>query len=302
MPAAPWPASSPDACWRRIDARDQVNMAREGGREATGIVLATLAAGQFVMALDTTVMNTAIATVADDVGTTVTGIQTAITLYTLVMASLMITGGKLGQILGRKRAFSIGCGVYACGSFTTSLAPNLTVLVIGWSFLEGLGAVLIMPAIVALVAANFGKPDRPRAYGLVAAAGAIAAALGPMIGGLFTTYASWRWVFAGEVVIVAVILVLARRVNDTPAEEGVKLDLFGTFLSALALGLIVFGILKSGTWGVVQAKPEAPQWIGLSPVIWLLLGGGVALALFLRWESLRIGRGEGALLNPTLLR
>src|SRR5215218_6544088 len=245
---------------------------------------------------------TAIATVAKDLDTTVTGIQTAITLYTLVMASLMITGGKVGEILGRKRAFTIGCVVYACGSLTTALSPNLTVLMIGWSGLEGLGAVLIMPAIVALVASNFGKPARPRAYGLVAAAGAIAAALGPLIGGVFTTYASWRWVFAGEVLIVAVILLLARRVADTPAEEGVKLDLFGTFLSALGLGLIVFGILKSGTWGVVQAKPEAPQWIGLSPVIWLLLGGGVALALFLRWESLRIGRGEGALLDPRLLR
>ena len=268
----------------------------------TGIVLLTLAAGQFVMALDTTVMNTAIATVAEDLDTTVTGIQTAITLYTLVMASLMITGGKIGEILGRKRAFTIGCVVYACGSLTTALAPNLTVLMIGWSVLEGLGAVLIMPAIVALVASNFGKPERPRAYGLVAAAGAIAAALGPLIGGLFTTYASWRWVFAGEVLIVAVILVLARRVNDTPAEEGVRLDLVGTLLSALGLGLIVFGILKSGTWGFVQPKPEAPEWLGLSPVIWLILGGGVVLALFLRWESRRIGRGEGALLDPTLLR
>jgi MFS family permease len=269
---------------------------------ATGIVLLTLAAGQFVMALDTTVMNTAIATVAKDLDTTVTGIQTAITMYTLVMASLMITGGKVGEILGRKRAFTIGCVIYACGSLTTALSQNLTTLMIGWSGLEGLGAVLIMPAIVALVASNFGKPDRPRAYGLVAAAGAIAAALGPLIGGVFTTYASWRWVFAGEVVLIAGILLFARRVNDTPAEEGVKLDLVGTALSALGLGLIVFGILKSGTWGVVQPKPEAPQWIGLSPVIWLILGGGVVLALFLRWEALRIGRGEGALLNPKLLR
>ncbi len=200
---------------------------------ATGVVLLTLAAGQFVMALDTTVMNTAIATVAKDVGTTITGIQTAITLYTLVMASLMITGGKVGEILGRKRAFTIGCVIYACGSLTTSLSQSLTMLIIGWSFLEGLGAVLIMPAIVALVASNFGKPERPRAYGLVAAAGAIAAALGPLIGGFFTTYASWRWVFAGEVLIVLVILLLARRVNDTPAEEGVRLDLIGTGLSAL---------------------------------------------------------------------
>ncbi len=277
-------------------------MADASAAGATGLVLLTLAAGQFVMALDTTVMNTAIATVAQDLDTTVTGIQTAITLYTLVMASLMITGGKIGEIVGRKRAFTIGCIVYASGSLTTALSPNLTVLMIGWSGLEGLGAVLIMPAIVALVASNFGKPDRPRAYGLVAAAGAIAAALGPLIGGFFTTYASWRWVFAGEVLIVAVILVLARRVNDTPAEKGVKLDLFGTCLSALGLGLIVFGILKSGTWGVVQAKPEAPQWIGLSPVIWLILGGCVVLALFLRWEGLRIGRGEGALLDPKLLR
>ncbi len=275
-------------------------VSRRGG--ATGIVLMTLAAGQFVMALDTTVMNTAIATVAKDLDTTVTGIQTAITLYTLVMASLMITGGKIGEILGRKRAFTIGCVVYACGSFTTSLAPNLTVLIIGWSFLEGFGAVLIMPAIVALVASNFAKPERPRAYGLVAAAGAIAAALGPLIGGFFTTYASWRWVFAGEVLIVMVILVLARRVNDTPAEEGVKLDLVGTGLSALGLGAIVLGLLKSGTWGVVQPKPDAPEIFGLSPVIWMIFGGAAVLAVFLWWENRRIERGEGALLNPTMLR
>lgn len=151
------------------------------GAGAAQIVLMTLAAGQFVMALDTIVMNTAIATVAKDVGTTVTGIQTAITAYTLVMASLMITGGKIGEIVGRKRAFTIGCVIYACGSLTTSLAHSLTVLMIGWSFLEGLGAVLIMPAIVALVASNFGKPQRPRAYGLVAVFGASAFEQHPLL-------------------------------------------------------------------------------------------------------------------------
>src|SRR5687768_11032129 len=185
---------------------------------ATGVVLTTLAAGQFVMALDTTVMNTAIATVADDLGTTVTGIQTAITMYTLVMASLMITGGKVGQILGRKRAFAIGCVIYGCGSLTTALAPNLTVLMLGWSLLEGIGAALILPAIVGLVASNFGRNDRPRAYGLVASAGAIAVAAGPLIGGLFTTYASWRWVFAGESVVVLGILAMTRRMVDEPPE------------------------------------------------------------------------------------
>ena len=287
------------ASGERLEGR--LSEGKAGPAGATKIVLLTLASGQFVMALDTTVMNTAIATVAKDVGTTVTGIQTAITLYTLVMASLMITGGKLGQILGRKRAFAIGCIVYACGSLTTALSPNLTVLMIGWSLLEGLGAVLIMPAIVALVASNFGKPDRPRAYGLVAAAGAIAAALGPLVGGVFTTYASWRWVFAGEVLIVLVILLLARRMNDTPAEKGAKLDLVGTALSALGLGLIVLGILRSGTWGFVQPKPEAPEWLGLSPVIWLILGGAVVLGLFVWWESRRIRRREGALFDPSML-
>src|SRR6188508_2323480 len=143
-------------------------------RAASSSVLLTLATAQFLMTLDSSVMNVSIATVADDVGTTVTGIQTAITLYTLVMASLMITGGKIGQILGRKRAFAIGCVIYAVGSSVTALAQNLTVLIIGWSFLEGIGAALIMPAIVALVASNFVADQRPRAYGLVASAGAIA--------------------------------------------------------------------------------------------------------------------------------
>jgi MFS family permease len=269
---------------------------------ATGIVLLTLAAGQFVMALDTTVMNTAIATVAKDLGTTVTGIQTAITLYTLVMASLMVTGGKVGQMIGRKRAFAIGCVIYACGSLTTALSQNLTMLMIGWSGLEGIGAVLIMPAIVALVASNFGKPDRPRAYGLVAAADAIAAALGPLIGGLFTTYSSWRLVFAGEVLIVLLILLMTRRMNDTPAEEGARLDLVGTALFALGLGAIVLGILKGGTWGFVQPKPDAPEWLGLSPVIWMILAGAAVLVVFMWWEDRRIKRGEGALLDPAFLR
>jgi MFS family permease len=109
----------------------------------------------------------------------VIGIQTAITLYTLVMASLMITGGKVGQILGRKRAFAIGCVIYGCRSLTTALAPDLAVLMLGWSVLEGTGAALIMPAIVALVASTFARDQRPRGYGMVASAGAIAVAAGP---------------------------------------------------------------------------------------------------------------------------
>ena len=182
-------------------------------------MLLTLCAGQFLMALDSSVMNVSIATVAQDLGTTVTGIQSAIVLYTLVMAMLMITGGKIGSIIGRKRAFVIGLVIYCAGSLTTALAPNLNVLFLGWSILEGIGAALIMPAIVALVAGNFAADGRPRAYGLVGAAGAIAIAVGPLIGGLATTYASWRWVFAGEVLIGAAILLFSRRVTDAPGRR-----------------------------------------------------------------------------------
>src|SRR6478735_2471331 len=192
-----------------------------------GLVLLTLASAQFLMTLDSSVMNVSIAQVAEDVGTTVTGVQTAITLYTLVMATTMITGGKIGTMIGRRKAFSIGCVVYGIGSFTTALAPNLTVLIIGWSFIEGLGAALIMPAIVALVASNFEPAGRPRAYGLVAAAGAIAVAAGPLIGGAVTTFWTWRLVFAGEVVIVIAILLVTRKIQDVPPETRAKLDVVG---------------------------------------------------------------------------
>ena len=271
-------------------------------RTAGATVLTTLATAQFLMTLDSSVMNVSIATVAQDVGTDVTGIQTAITLYTLVMASLMITGGKVGSILGRKRAFAIGCVIYGLGSFTTALAPSLPVLILGWSLLEGIGAALIMPAIVALVATNFGASERPRAYGLVAASGAIAVAAGPLIGGVLTTYASWRWVFAGEVVLVAVILVLARRMADAVADPDAALDLVGTALSALGLGLVVFGILRAGTWGFVNPKSNAPSWLGLSPVIWLVLGGAFVIWAFLAWEARRLAAGRSALLDPAMLR
>src|SRR6266576_2678627 len=207
----------------------------ERQRGAAAIVLLTLCAGQFLMMLDSSVINVSIATVAKDVGTTVTGIQTAITLYTLVMASLMITGGKIGQIIGRKRAFAIGCVIYGCGSLTTAISPSLGVLLLGWSCLEGIGAALILPAIVALIASNFGREERPRAYGLVAAAAAIAIAVGPIVGGLFTTYLSWRYVFVGEVLMVFAILALVRRMADGTREARVRLDLVVTALSALGL-------------------------------------------------------------------
>jgi EmrB/QacA subfamily drug resistance transporter len=273
----------------------------QAARGAT-VVLLTLAAGQFLMTLDTSVMNVSIATVAKDVGTTVTGIQGAITAYTLVMAALMITGAKVGALIGRKRAFAIGCVIYACGSFTTSIAQNLPTLLFGWSFLEGVGAALILPAIVALVAGNFAPERRPAAYGLVAAAGAIAVAVGPLVGGFCTTYFSWRWVFAGEVVLVAVILVLTRRIADAPPEERPRFDFVGAVLSALGLALLVFGVLRSGEWGWIQPRPDGPEWFGLSPTVWLVLAGLLVIWLFFRWQTRVEARGGEPLVRPEMLR
>ncbi|MFD3555292.1 MFS transporter [Streptomyces goshikiensis] len=265
------------------------------------LILLTLAAGQFLMALDSSVMNVSIATVAEDIGTSVSGMQGAITAYTLVMAMLMISGGKVGALIGRKRAFMIGCAVYGCGSLTTSLAPNLTVLMLGWSFLEGVGAALILPAIVALVASNFGKEQRPAAYGLVAAAGAIAIALGPLIGGVATTFFSWRWVFAGEVVVVLVILMLARRVADAPPDHRPRIDVLGAIVSAAGIGLFVFGVLRTSEWGWFRPKAGGPAWFSLSPVVWLMLAGLLLVWLFFRWEARLVARGTEPLVDPALL-
>jgi MFS family permease len=254
-------------------------------RRPARTVLVTLAAGQFLMTLDSSVMNVAIATVAKDVGTTVTGIQSAITLYTLVMAMLMITGSKIGSMIGRRRAFMVGCVIYGVGSLTTALAPNLPVLVLGWSVLEGIGAALIMPAIVALVAANVPPRGRPAAYGLVMGAGAVAVAVGPLIGGFATTYFSWRWVFVGEVLIVLVILVLARRLTDPPPVVRVPLDVIGAVLTAAGLGLAVFGVLRSAEWGWVRPRPDGPSLFGVSPTLWLILAGLLTIWAFFEWEA-----------------
>jgi MFS family permease len=273
---------------------------QETDRSAT-LVLAVLAAAQFLMTLDSSVMNVSMAQVAEDIGTPITGIQTAITLYTLVMATLMVTGGKVGTILGRRRALAVGLVIYGAGSLTTALAPNLTVLLVGWSGLEGIGAALIMPAIVALVASNFPQDRRAGAYGLIAASGAMAVAAGPLIGGTVTTFASWRYVFAGEVLIVVAILAFVRRLTDVSARK-VALDWVGSALSILSLGLIVLGVLKSSEWGWVTARPDGPEIFGASPVVWMIGVGLVVLLVFFGWERRMLARGREPLLNPDLFQ
>src|SRR5881227_2608349 len=176
--------------------------------------LIILASAQFIMVLDSSVMNVSISQIVADLNTTVTGVQSAITMYTLVMAAFMLVGAKLGDILGRDRAFGLGLGVYGLGSLITALSPNLTVLLIGWSGIEGLGAVLVIPAIAALTAANYEGRERALAFALLGGIAGAGAAAGPLIGGFVTTALTWRVVFAAETVIVLVVLTQIRRIKD----------------------------------------------------------------------------------------
>ena len=268
-----------------------------------------LAAAQFVMVLDSSVMNVSISQIVDDLDTTIQGVQTAITLYTLVMAAFMLLGAKFGDILGRNRAFAIGLAIYGAGSLTTALSPDLTVLLIGWSGIEGFGAVLVIPAIAALTAATYEGRDRAIAYALLGGVAAVAVAAGPLIGGWVTTEFTWRYVFAGETVVVAVILLLRHRIAQAPAaERKPKLDGIGVALSSLGLGLIVLAILQASTWGFV--KPGSPPSIGgnevtplgFSPVPFIILAGLALLAGFAAWQRRLATLGRDQLLDMTMLR
>jgi MFS family permease len=272
------------------------------------IPVAILAAAQFVMVLDSSVMNVSISQIVEDLDTTVTGVQLAITAYTLVMAAFMLVGAKLGDIWGRDRAFAIGLAVYAAGSFTTAISPNLAVLLFGWSLVEGLGAVLVIPAIAALIAANYQGKDRALAYGIVGGIAAAAIAAGPLIGGFVTTYFSWRYVFIGEVLIVAGILIVRRRMLPSPPpEQPPRLDLVGAALSATGMAIIVFAILQGGNWGFIfstgspeiNGQPIAP--LGFSLVPFVVLAGLGVLWAFSAWESRMTRLGRDRLLDLKLL-
>jgi MFS family permease len=270
-------------------------------------VIIILACAQFVMILDSTVMNVSISTVAKDLGTTISGMQAAITFYALTMASLMLTGGKLGDIWGRHRAFKIGSVIYGVGSLMTALSPSLAVLLFGWSLVEGLGAVLVIPAIAALAAVNYKGKDRVVAFSILGAVTGLAAAVGPIIGGFVTTYLSWRYVFAAETVVMAGVLLVSGKIQDMPVKRKPRLDFPSVILSASGLGLVVLGVLQSKTWGWFNplAVPSigsvdiAP--FGISVVAYLILAGGLILNVFYRRQKLLEQQNRYPLLKVSLL-
>lgn len=271
-------------------------------------VVLILGAAQFVMVLDGTVMNVSISQVVADLDTTVAAMQAAITFYTLTMASLMLLGAKLGDVWGRRRAFVIGSIVYAIGSLTTAFSPNVGVLFLGWSIIEGLGAVLVIPAIAALIADNYTGRDRITAYATIGAVTGAAVAAGPLIGGFVTTYFSWRYVFVAEVVIMAVVLLFARTITDSTPPQRVRIDLLSVVLSAFGLVFVVFGMLQSKTWGWVTplhspeigGVPIAP--LGISLTAWLMLAGAVLIYIFVRRQKALVAAGRPPLVHVEMFR
>jgi MFS family permease len=250
-------------------------------------------------------MNVAISSIANDLGTTVHGVQITITLFTLTMAALMIPGSKLTDIWGRKFCFMIGLIVYGLGALIAALAPALGLLTFGYSVLEGVGSALLIPPVYILVTVFFTDlPSRAKSFGIISAAAGIGAAAGPLIGGLITSAISWRASFIAQVLVVALIIFLSRRISD-PGIQGAKpaFDFIGAVLSAAGLFFIVLGILQSGTFGWFRAREDfaignivlIPKG-GISPV-WLFVGIG---ALILLWFFLHIRSRERAGKEPLL--
>ena len=246
----------------------------------------------FVYVIDTTIMNVSISNVVDDLDTTVSRVQAAITFYTLTMAAFMLTGGKLGDIWGSRRAFRIGLVIYGTGTTMTALAPNIWFLLLGWSVLEGLGSALIVPAINTLVRTNYSESKRASAYGTLWGVAAAGAAFGPIVGGWLTTNLSWRVAFAVEALIVVVVLLGSRLLQDSPAvDPRPRLDRVGVVLSAVALAALVWGILQTSSRGW-----DDPI------VLTAIFSGIVMLGVFLLWVRRQTSRGEPALVHLSIFR
>jgi EmrB/QacA subfamily drug resistance transporter len=266
-------------------------------------VLVVLGAAQFLMVLDQAVMNVSISQLVDDFDTTVTTIQVVITLYALVMAALMITGGKLGDLWGRRRAFAIGLVIYGAGSALTAASWSVATLTLGWSILEGIGAALVLPALVSLVAGNYKGGDRAVAYGVLGGVAGAGIAVGPILGGWVTTELSWRLVFAGEVVVSALILLGTRLIREPPREgRAPRLDWIGSILTATGLALIVLGVLQASNWGWLQPRDSPIEPFGFSLTPFVIAAGGLVLAAFVAWQRHREEQGRDPLVHLRLFR
>ena len=251
-------------------------------------LMVLLAMAMFVLVVDTSLMNVSISAVIDDLDTTASGVQSAIALEALVSAAFILINSKVGDLIGRKRAYVLGLLAYAVGALAMTLTQSLTTIIIFWAIIGGLGASLLLPAMQSLIHGNFSGPPQKQAYALIGAAAAIAAAVGPLIGGFVTTYLSWRVGFAMEVVIIAVVLSQIKLVKDVPYTGSRQIDKVGAVLSVVGMGGVVLGIL---VW------QEGGEFVVL-----LMAVGALALGSLARWLVRRKREQKVTLLDPDLFR
>jgi len=247
-----------------------------------------LAMAMFVLVVDTSLMNVSISAVIKDLHTTASGVQSAIALEALISAAFILINSKMGDLMGRKRAYVLGLLAYAVGALAMTLAQSLNAIIIFWAIIGGLGASLLLPAMQSLIHGNFAGADQKRAYALVGASAAIAAAVGPLLGGFLTTYLSWRVGFALEVVIILLVLSQIRLVKDVPYTGPRQIDVVGALLSVVGMGGVVLGIL---VW------QEGGKYVGLTIAI-----GATTLAALAFWLVRRKRQGKPALLDPDLFK
>lgn len=247
-----------------------------------------LAMAMFVLVVDTSLMNVSISAVVRDLDTTVSGVQSAIALEALVSAAFILIGSKVGDLIGRKRAYVLGLAGYATGAVAMTLAQDLLAIIVFWAVVGGLGASLLLPSMQSLVHGNFTGDAQKKVYALVGASASVAAAVGPLIGGFLTTYLSWRVAFGLEAVVIGVVLAGIGRVRDVPYTGDRSVDVVGAVLSALAMGGIVLGVL---VW------QEGGESVGI-----LLAVGAVAMVALVRWLVRRRRAGRPVLLDPDLFR
>jgi EmrB/QacA subfamily drug resistance transporter len=247
-----------------------------------------LAAAMFVLVVDTSIMNVSISSVVRDLGTTVSGVQSAIALEALVSAAFILLSSKIGDLIGRKRAYVLGLLGYAVGAVAMVLARDLLAIIVFWAIIGGLGASLLLPSMQSLIHGNFEGAYQRRVYAMVGAAAAIAAAIGPLLGGFITTFLSWRVAFGLEAVVIAVVLSGIRLVKDVPYTGSREIDAVGGILSIIGMGGIVLGVL---------AWQEGGERVAL-----LLILGAIGLTAFGAWLLRRKREGKTSLIDPDLFK
>jgi MFS family permease len=247
-----------------------------------------LAMAMFVLVVDTSLMNVSISAVTRDLHTTASAVQSTIALEALVSAAFILINSKIGDLIGRKRAYVMGLVAYAAGALAMTLTPSITYVVFFWAIIGGLGAALLLPAMQSLIHGNFSGAAQKQAYAMVGAAAAIAAAVGPLLGGFVTTYLSWRVGFALEVVIIVIVLSQIRLVRDVPYTGSRKIDVVGALLSVVGMGGVVLGIL---VW------QEGGEFVLL-----LIVVGTVGLGSLAWWLTRRKRAGHETLIDPDLFR